>query len=284
MKILRFQALFAMSLLAVAGCGLSEYQSRMDAQRRRVTEFDIANRSLDEPIIIPYIQLQGAKKEPAKDAKDVKDENKEGIAAWPFDFYLRLPKGYGPTPKDKTPYYSPFPCFRYNASEPETDIFVAAAHIADAKAKDKEEFGKYFPDNFRIFVRLAIKDFYRQHTKGELKLPDKDQYEVIEVKALSPYSDVNTKIPYKYLSYSDANNANVKDPTSFRVYLFEDYGSPKEEGKERTQGKQVAVVARRPLRAQNDSFDKAIEASLGTLDVTLDSGNKRTNYRKAMKR
>jgi hypothetical protein len=282
MIILRIQLLLALSLLGVAGCGLADYQARMDTQRRRITDFDTANRSLDDPIVIPFIQLGGAaKKDPAKDGKD---DGKEGVAAWPFDFYLRLPKGFGATPKDKTPYYSPFPCFRYNGGDPDYDILVAAAFIADAKAKEKEEFGKYYPDSFRVFVRLAISDFYKQQTKSDLVLPKQDKYEVIEVKELSPYSDVNTKIPYKYLSYTDANQPNVKDPTSFRVYLFEDYGTPKDDGTERTPGKQVAIVVRRPLSTQPEPFDKKMDASLGTLDVSAGAGGKRATFRKIMKR
>jgi hypothetical protein len=279
MTSLRFLVLLAFLLLAGVGCGLSDYQSRMDVQRERVKEFDDANRSLDEPIVIPSIQLSTG---PKKD-KDGPKDDKEGINAWPFDFYLRLPKGYGATPKDKTPYFSPFPCFRYAANEADYDIFVAAAMAVDPKSKDKEEFGKYYPDNFRQFVRLAIKEFYFKTYKTELRLPAQDGYQMIEVKTLSPYSNVTTKIPYKYLAYAD-DYQKGKEPTMFRVYWYEESGAPREGGKDRDPGKQVAIIVHRPMRAQNEPFDKAIEACLGTLDVSSDAGNKRTQFRKTMKR
>jgi hypothetical protein len=271
----------AILLLGPVGCGVSEYQSRMDTQRERVKEFDDANRALDDPIEIPSLQLEKPKdlpkdavKEPAKDS--VKDAN----PAWLFDFYLRLPKGFGSLPKDKVPYFSPFPCFRYAGSESGYDIFVAAALMVDPKAKEKEEFDKYYPDNFRYFVRMAIKDFYfKTNNKLELKMPDKEKYQVMDVKMLSPFSDVTTRIPYKYYEYTDK-------PSVFRVYIHEEPANLKDGSKE--PGKQIAIIVHRPRPPRSDdvrdAFDKAIDACLGTLDATSESMSKRSQYKKLMKR
>src|SRR5262249_1439786 len=151
---------------------------------------------------------------------------------------------------------------------------VAAAMSVDPKSKDPEEFAKYHADKFRLFVRLAIQDFYAKTYNAKLRLPEKDQYQVIEVKALSPFSNVSTRIPYKYLAYADDYLKGKDQPTMFRIYWYEEAGPPREGGKDRDPGKQVAIIVHRPMRAQNDVFDKAIDACLGTLDVSSDAGNK----------
>jgi hypothetical protein len=273
----------AILLIGATGCGLADYQSRMDAQRERVKEFDDANRSLDDPIEIPMLPIDKPKTPPKDGAKE---EPKEANPAWLFDFYLRLPKGFGKTPKDKTPYFSPFPCFCYTGNEPGHDILIAAAQVADPKAKEPEKFGKYTPENFRYFVRMAIKDFYaKTNNKLDLKLPDpaKERYQVIDVKMLSPFSDVTTRIAYQLIVYSDAGNPKVKDPQQFRVYIHEESAIAKDGNKE--PGKQIAIIVHRPNSSGDakDAFDKAIDACLATLD-TSDPATKRQQYKKVMKR
>ncbi len=273
-------ALLAQLLIGVGGCGLADYQSRMDAQRKRVKEFDDANRALDDPIDIPLLPTEKPR-DPLKDG--LKDHGKEEAnPAWLFDFYLRLPKGFGKTPKDKVPYFSPFPCFRYAGNENGHDILIAAAQIADPKAKEPETYDRYTPENFRYFVRMAIKDFYaKTNNKLDLKLPDKDRIQVIDVKSLSPFSDVATTILYQYAAYSDSGNPKIKEPRLFRVYIHDEPAS----AKDGTPGKQIAIIVYRPRPTGEgkDPFDKAIDACLGTLDVN-DSASKRQQYKKAMKR
>jgi hypothetical protein len=274
-KSVRLASLLAILLTSVAGCGLADYQSRMDAQRERVKEFDDANRSLDDPIEIPLLPVAKPKELPKDDAKEHRKD--EANPAWLFDFYLRLPKGFGRTPKDKTPYFSPFPCFRFAGSEPGYDILIAAGLIADPKANP--DFGKYTQDNFRHWVRMAIKEFYaKTNNKLDLRLPEKDRYQVINVKPLSPFSDVASdekkKILYELIAYTDSGDPKVKEPSQFRVYIHEE------------PGKQIAIVVHRPrpIGDGQDAFDKAINACLGTLDATSDSLSKRQQYKKAMKR
>src|SRR5439155_9457336 len=106
-SLFRMCGLAVIALTGASGCGLSEYQSRMDEQRTRLQNFDDNNRLLDDPIDMPRLKL-----------KD-KDGNPGEKLAWP-DVFLRLPKGYATTPKDKDPYgyvflekQNLFPCYRY---------------------------------------------------------------------------------------------------------------------------------------------------------------------------
>jgi hypothetical protein len=281
-KSVRLPQLLAILLIGAAGCGLSDYQKRMDDSRKWVTEFDDANRALDDPIETPTLPLEKPK-DPPKDAKDLaKDDPKDAKLAWLFDFYLRLPKGFGSMPKDKAPYLSPFPCYRYVGSEPGYDILIAANVVADRTAKDSEAIGKYYPDNFRFFVRLAIKEFYaKTNNKLDLKLPDKEKYEAKDFPVLSPFSDVKTRIVYQYVVYSDSGNPTIKEPTVFRVYIHEEPANVKDGNKE--PGRQIAIIVHRPLRTPNETFDKAIDACLGTLE-TSEVVSKRSQYKKLMKR
>jgi hypothetical protein len=278
-KRVRRPMLLAILLIGVTGCGLADYQSRMDAQRERVKEFDDANRALDDPIEIPMLPVEKPK-EPLKDG--INDPGKdEANPAWLFDFYLRLPKGFGKTPKDKIPYFSPFPCFRYSGNEPGYDILIVANLVAE-NAKE-QKFGMSTRENFRLWVRMAVKDFYAKTNvaKLELKLPDKERHQAIDVKTLSPNSDVTTRILYQVSVYSDPGNPKVKEPTQFRVYIHDEPAN----AKDGTPGKQIAIVVHRPRHSGDgkDAFDTAIDACLGTLDAN-EALSKRQQYKKVMKR
>jgi hypothetical protein len=256
--------------LGLTGCGLSEYQSKMDAQRVRVLEFDATNSLLDDPLEMVMQPTKG--------------EKGELQPAWPFDFYLRLPRGFT---LNKTPYYQNFSFYRFAGNEPGYNLFIVAALVAepspDAKVEPKEKFGEYIAKNFHRYVRGGIDDYYFKTYKSDanfrlnaskLFLPsdEKMKYEKITVKMFTAITDFPTKIVYDYIAYSDKDNKEVKDHSAFRVYFHE-------EG-----GKQFCLVVQRPLRLQNEAFDKSIEACLGTLDITADAANKRAQYKKAKNR
>src|SRR3954470_24265081 len=67
-------------LCVAAGCGLSDYEKRMDEQRQRIKEFEDVNLLLDEPLEIPSTKKPGGRD--------------EMVPARP-EIYLRLPKGFG---------------------------------------------------------------------------------------------------------------------------------------------------------------------------------------------
>jgi hypothetical protein len=250
---LRFVGVATLALAGASGCGLSDYQARMDAQRVRIQRFDDTNNLLDSPIEMPA--------------------NPDQKPAWPFDFYLRLPKGYV---LHKTPYSTNFAFYRYYTFEPGYNIFLAAALISPPKAK--EMLGVYTLENFRGYVRLGIDDYYFKNYKADanfflnktkLFLPaDKLQYVTIEEPAHSPFSDVTTKISYSYVVFKDMANKQLKEHSEFRAYFHE------------SGHKQVAIVVQCPLRGSNEAFDKSIKASLSTLDVSAEAISKREQFKK----
>ena len=255
--------------LFLSGCGLSEYQAKMDAQRIRVLEFDETNRLLEDPLEMVM--------QPSKGDKG------DAQPAWPFDFYLRLPKGFT---LNKTPYYQNFSFYRFAGTDPAYNLFIVAALIVepstDPKVEAKEKFGEYLSKNFRRYVRGGIDDYYFKTYKsdpefrfnaGKSFLPgEKIKYERITVKMFTAITDVPTTIGYNYIAYSDKDNKEVKDHSVFRVYYHEEAG------------RQFCLVVQRPLRVPNETFDKSMDACLGTLDITADAANKRAQYKKAKNR
>jgi hypothetical protein len=238
-------------LIGASGCGLSDYQNRMDAQRVRVQEFDEGNRLLDDPIDMPKIKFQDSQEQ----------------AAWPFEVFLRLPKGYSTMPKEKDPYNYPFPFYRYSGgSEGATNIFVVAAFIQDPQ-KDQEQ-AKYYAKNFPGYVRGALEEFSMKTHKVKHLFPDKVEIKTREVKPVTPYPD--PKIVFKSSQYTDESNKQLKDHSVFEVFFREQAN------------KQVCIVVQRPARPANAAeLSKSIEACLGSLDISSDANAKRYAYKKA---
>jgi hypothetical protein len=243
------RTLLAIFVLTLCGCGVNEYQQRMDAQRARIQELDDTNALLDDPIEMPTVQA---------------GVGKELGPAWPFPVFLRLPQGFGTTPKDNTPYYLHF--FRYAGADPSYSLFISAAWVADTEAK-QEELKKFTSRNFRLYVRRAIEDYYFKTNKFKLTLSDKVEERNEIVKPFVNYPDDAKPMRYGYREYNDLANKALADHSLFRAYFMED------------SGKQICIVEQRPLRVPNETFDKAMKASLRTLDVGPDAASKRKKSR-----
>lgn len=237
-------------LVGTAGCGVNDYQQRMEAQRLRIQDFDDTNALLDDPIETPTMQFGFAK---------------ELVPAWPFAMYLRLPKDYGRTPKDKSPYYENFPFFRYAGPEAGYAIFVAAASLVEADAK--QDVAKFTAKNFRVYTRRAIEDYYAKTNMIKIALPDKIEERSEPVKPFTPYPEDLKPMRYLYHEYSDSSNKKAVENTLFRVYILEE------------DGKQACIVEQRPLRVANEAFDKAIKATLRSLDIGPDAAAKRKKFK-----
>ena len=241
-------------LMVAGGCGLPEYYNKMDAQAARVREFDETNNLLDDPIDMPTMQTVTSKEEKP---------------AWPFDVYLRLPRGYGTAPKDKNPYYINFAFFRYSGPGPSYNVFLVAAFVAESDKK--QETGKYFPKLFRTYVKSAIEDFYARTSapKFSLKLPDTSKERTETMRRFSAYPEEGKSLSYSVYEYTDAANVKAAPQSVFRVHILEE------------ESKQVCIVEQRPLRVVNEEYDKAFKLCLRTLDISTDAASKRAQFRKA---
>ena len=227
----------------------------MDEQRKRVQELDEINALLDDPVNPPTMQLVGATEEKP---------------AWPYDVFLRLPKGYGTSVKDKAPYYVNFAFFRYTGDDPRYNIFLVAATIVEKDAQ--QEPGKYTRANFLKYVRSAIEDYYVKTTKSNPQWKEEPKERSDSVKQFLPYPSESKLIhfaTFEYVEKLPANHPKGKELSVFRVHIHQDGD------------RQFAIVEHRPYAVANEAHDKAFRACLRTLDIGPDAAAKRNQFKKA---
>lgn len=248
----KWRAIWMVALLLLTGCGLSEYERAMDEQRTRVREFDERAKLLDDPIEIPPL---------------VKAKSKEETPAWPFDFILRLPKGYSTLPKDKANYFLDFPCFRYTGgAEGAKSIFVAAALVGVSKGQEE---GKYTSEVFRQYVRFALAEYHYKINRVRLSDTGTGKYQVFRYRQFSAYPSSAPILAFDWTDYRDMQSSQASEHSIFDVYIHQDAG------------KQIAIAVHRPLRPANlDAIHAAIQASLSTLDLNGDIAKRRAEFKK----
>ncbi len=245
------QILF-MLLSCACGCGLPDYEKRMDVQRARIAEFDEYNLLLDDPIDIPVTPIKAGKPETQP--------------AWPFPVFLRLPKGYVPG-KEKPTSAKDFPRVRYKLEDAGMNIFVAAA----MEVKKGEDPGKhmYLSSTFRTRIKAALADFCFKEYAIHVSLTERSKAQ-LEFAGLTPYPDTATTLAYDFAQYENlgGGSAKVPAPFTFELYVHENAG------------RQVAVVFQRAARLANmDGHKKMVEACLGTLDISAAAASKRLAFK-----
>ena len=194
-------------------------------------------------------------------------KSKEEVPAWPFDFILRLPKGYSALPKDKANYFLDFPCFRYTGgTEGAKSVFVAAALVGVRKG---EEEGKYSAEVFRQYVRLALDDYHFKVHRKRLHDQGSGKYKTFRYRQFSAYPNSAAILAFEWTEFRDDFSPQPTEHSTFDVYIHTDGG------------KQVALAVHRSLRSANsDAIHSAIEASLSTLDLTGDIAKRRATLKK----
>lgn len=235
----------AIALLTISGCGLSDYTTRMDAQRQRVKAFDTINDALGDPITNPRMSLKTT------------DGNRE-VTAWPFGFFLRLPKGISTTPMKNSPFNYTFPCYGYVGADANFVVLVAAAEVLDDKGE--EGIGKYTPAKFRSYLRGAFDDFYFKtyHAKAALRVKSKGAR--VTKKAVSVYPD-NTQTAFDRDVYLDGQGRE------FDIYIYSSYT------------KQLCVAFHYPATwSGNEQLNTKIDLCLGSLDTSSHAAGRRERF------
>jgi|ERR1051325_3437920 hypothetical protein len=249
----RWQILVVL-VLGAGGCGLPEYESRMDKQRERLARFDELNNLLEAPIEAPTMMVAAGKSETQP--------------AWKFDVFLRLPKPYGNAVKDAKaqdrllPYNKNFPLIRFTSVESAMNIFVVATFMQEKK--DEPSNHLYTPATFRAKLREALAEFCFRSNRIDVSFPEKSRFQTHDVPMLSPYPDQASTIHYTKISVG-----RIAVPYTFDLYLHEE------------SGKQVAIVFQHAVQLPNaEAFNKSVNACLGTLDISAEAAGKRGAFRK----
>jgi hypothetical protein len=242
-----FRTLTAILLLAPSGCGLKEYEERMEKQRKQAKAFDYNESFLDQPIEAP----------PQVDNKP----------AWRFDVFLRLPRGYLPAPRPTRYTYETVTLYRY-------------AFPGKSQEKPKDEKAKQDnspnPDNSvqNIFVGTSSEsissDKLRAYALGALK---KYISQEIGEHNFEPPTTKLTRISLDMGADNDAiefDRLNFDGPFDLQFQLYIDTRS------------KIALIFQTPRDAAA-GFATALEACLKSLDVSEEAPLKRSQYMNSRK-
>jgi hypothetical protein len=246
-------------LLCVLGCAMSDYEARIDAQRKRLDTYDEENRLLGDAIEPPV--HKGKKGHP--------------VDSWPFSVYLRLPREVLGDFHEKNQYqFQDLPLFRYSGREG-VNVFVAAGLISgkkDDKSKEgKAKEGKARPtewsvDTFRDYVRGALIEFYRKEHKGAVDFPtfDRGRFQKMEKQ---PISELGTPLPaisFDAMAFTDDTNRFVKEHSLFQAYFYQ------------SGNQQLAIIFQSPLASKSDeNLIKTVDWSLKSLEIGPNAVTKR---------
>ncbi len=247
------------SLLA-AGCGLSEYEKRIDQQSQALKRFDEESKALGEPLDLPmHVDIKGAADPVLK-----------------VDFYLRPPKGTASQPTDpKAPGTRKVALVHY-PGPPGFNVLVSTSRIApeakDQKAKDqKAKDGEMTAKEFQQQVRLALADFYMTEYKKAIDWSgvgktDKRTFSV------QPAKGPALNLTFEFQNLTDDPDPGKKETskyTDFRLYFYE------------AGNEQAAVIYQIPASKRADpEVNKGVDFSIRTLALGFDSMSKRMEYKK----
>jgi hypothetical protein len=220
-----------LGLLAVAGCGLGDYEAAMDRERARVKVFDDENKVLGPPLTMP-VDLSGqADKQPALLRMEV---------------FLRPPKGFEskPADKDKPANAKGIPLYRYAGPAGGYQLFLAG------------DLGKLPAEKFQHDVLAALSAYAQEVAKQPLKIPAKPAFVTVLKQPLLGRTTKPGQIRYQSLVLDEPAPADAKEDgggTRFQVYFHQN------------KKYQVAVIFQVPRGAQE--HEQAIDFSLKTLGI-----------------
>jgi hypothetical protein len=123
----------------LSGCGLADYEKRIDANRTRLLIFDEENKYLGDMVEVPS------------------QENKDGSRPIPFDIFMRLPRGIAGNIADKNGAYriGDMVIYRYPGTEG-SNVFLAAALGVTRDSPKKSKQAELLPEEFRDNFRRAL--------------------------------------------------------------------------------------------------------------------------------
>lgn len=242
-----FHGFMAIAFVLAGGCGLSDYEKRMDEQRDRLNLIDEENAALGDLIEMP------SGKDPY--GNEIK---------LPFEIFLRLPKGVSGAFQERDSMYvfEKQPLFRYNGNKTDVNVFVAWARIAEKDAKTKPKEDEVLPEDFRRRVRGALMDFIARVCFVNANAPNfnqanKDPRQVLRDGKMR-------KLELESLAFDDPRPEPQR--SRFLVYFLS------------WNDRQGAVVYQVPLKDVGQ-YSKGVDISLRTLEIANIAQAQRAAFR-----
>lgn len=248
-----------------AGCGLGDYESRMDAERARIKLYDEENH---------YLGVLAEPPPPLPPAKEGEPER----PVWPFPVLLRLPAGVAGQPMER-PYAGlqspPVPLYRYPGPEVGLNVFIAAGLAVEKNKENRYQPGEWTMDDFRSNIRSAIREYYKKEYNFVPRLFIKADDPAMRDRRQPPKTQRGEELPElvfdKYVE-TDADNTKITEHSEFQLYFY------------RLQNRQIAIVFQLLDRARNEETNKAIDWSLKSLDISDQAADRRPAMAAAINR
>lgn len=243
------------------GCGLSEYEKRIDQQSQALKRYDDESKSLADPLEFPLIV-------------DVKTSAAKRIL--PVELYLRPPKGTAVKPivvEEATSANASLACFAGPAG---FNVLVTDSRIAVETKDPKAVKLGMTPKEFRQYVRQGLAAFYEKEFKKRIdwSLADKTDKKSM---AISSSKGPATNLVVEYQILTDDPDPGKKDPPAdktksdyhdFRVYFYQ------------TGTEQAAIIYQVPAAKRMDGeVNKAVDYSIRTLALGANAMTKRQEIR-----
>lgn len=238
--------LLAATLGLLAGCGLSDYEKRMDEQRARLALYDEEAKLLSEVIEMPR----------GKDAYG-------NAIKVPFDIFLRFPKPISATfhgPKAIYHSENKQPLYRYTGK---TDFHVLVALAKVTFSQDKPAEDEATPADFRARVREGIMDYISREYRMSAAPPEFTELKK-EVRPTTRAGRPHT-LEFETIVFDDPRR---NEPSRFFVFF------------QTHKYRQAAVIYQLPAQLVNDPAAlHALDISLKTLEILPEAINMRLAFR-----
>jgi hypothetical protein len=245
--------LLALGSLFASGCGLGDYEKRLDGERVRVKVFTEEHRALGPPLVMPANPYT----KEGEEAKEEKEEKPKKANPLPEnEVFLRPPRGIGPRPAaDEQPTRSgEVFLFRYPGPEG-YNLFLAGVPPGALPAQQ-----------FQQDVRTALSEFIQSVSKRPVPYPTKM---VLERVSKDPLPSRKVKLAPIQLELQRVGDAeDVENGSQYLLYFHRGPGN-----------RYLAIVYQLPRTAlAQPHVSEAINLSLRTLGTGLDAQKQRDAY------
>lgn len=251
------RALVFVSLMMLLGCDAAEYQKRMDIQRARMKIFDEESKWLGKPLEQAVVKVKT-----------------EEFPGWPFEVFLRLPKGISASVAGEKEFgilqYQGFLVFRYPGESESYSVMVAAAKKAgeEKKEKGKEEgWPRYDAASFRDNTRYAVDVHFRTAFLVNMKYPEPFTPTRKPIEVPSVGTEKRESLAYDFYTWDGIPSVKDKEPVTFYFYHLQ------------AADRHVGVIFQIPASKKDDSTEmRKMELSMRTLAIGESVSSRRAEY------
>jgi len=269
--------LSALALFAL-GCGLSDYEKRIDEQKKKLERVDQEGKLIAEPLASPPYRL---------------NEKKEQVLGLPLEFFFRPPRGISRTP-EPAPYAFPakgpnqvflyrYPTAKPEKSDPKTERppLAEAIFLTTSFVDDRPEHGLTL-EEFKKNVIGALNFGYLRNTEVPVKQMVQKKHQagplLFEVVELPGGLIKEVKDPKDAKDTKDGKDAKGKSPKERYLWHFS-VCFHHEKSITRSRTVQAAIVFQVPYeRRDEETVRKAQDASLRSLGIGDEQDKKQAAY------